>query len=527
LYRAIWILAALALVFVGIVAAVARHIEPIARMRVIAVLESNFDSEVELRGLHISLGSAITVTGDGLVLRQRGRTNLPPLIEIAQFSASLNWIGMVFDPSHIHQVHLQGLSIHIPPKNQRLPVTDPEKQPRIIPFLVDEVLSEDAQLELLPGDPAKDAHVFLIHRVVMHGVGSGRSAAFEAQLTNAVPPGEIKAQGQFGPWQIDDPGQTPLSANYSFENADLSVFHGIAGVLSSTGKFGGVLQDIDVEGATTTPAFTLAFAGHPVELATAFSATVDGTNGNTILHPVIARFLNTTLLCTGSVVKATTGKGREIVLNVTTDRARLEDLLRLAVKAAQPIMTGAIRLTTKFDLPLSTGGGNVMDRLRLDGQFGVAGAEFDSPEIRDKLESLSRHGQGKPNDEDAGSAVSQLKGNFVLRNGQLTFSNLFFAVTGATVQLSGTYGLKDEKLDFRGKLRLQAKLSQMTTGAKSFLLKPFDSFFRKSGKTELPIKITGTREQPSFKLDLGGKDNDKAQSLNHLGINAEILTGTL
>jgi hypothetical protein len=43
-------------------------------------------------------------------------------------------------------------------------------------------------------------------------------------------------------------------------------------------------------------------------------------------------------------------------------------------------------------------------------------------------------------------------------------------------------------------------LSQVTTGLKSFLLKPFDPFFRKNGMTVLPIKVTGTREQPSFGL---------------------------
>jgi hypothetical protein len=69
------------------------------------------------------------------------------------------------------------------------------------------------------------------------------------------------------------------------------------------------------------------------------------------------------------------------------------------------------------------------------------------------------------------------------------------------VELAGTYGLRDEKLDFHGTLRLNAKLSQVTTGFKSFLLKPFDPFFRKNGVTVLLIKVTGTREQPSFGLE--------------------------
>jgi hypothetical protein len=78
--------------------------------------------------------------------------------------------------------------------------------------------------------------------------------------------------------------------------------------------------------------------------------------------------------------------------------------------------------------------------------------------------------------------------------------------------LAGTYGLRDEKLDFHGTLRLQAKLSQTTKGIKSFLLKPFDPFFRKNGVTVLPIKVTGTRGQPSFGLDFHRKKDEQAGS---------------
>jgi hypothetical protein len=54
-------------------------------------------------------------------------------------------------------------------------------------------------------------------------------------------------------------------------------------------------------------------------------------------------------------------------------------------------------------------------------------------------------------------------------------------------------------MDFHGNLRLQAKLSQTTTGWRSVVLKPLDRhFIDNHGTTEIPIKITGTRENPSF-----------------------------
>lgn len=484
------------------------HLTPIVRQQALDMLRSRFDSEAEIRDLHVSLLQRISVKGGGLALHYHGRTDIPPLIEIREFSGNMGWTSLIHKPWHIRSIQLTGMTIHIPPKEERAesPPLNWKVKARDVPVLVDELVAQDSRLELIPSDPKKTSHEFLIHRITMHGVGLNQAASFTANLTNAAPPGEIITQGHFGPWEIEDPSQTPLSANYSFQNADLGVFHGIAGILASKGKFGGILENIDVQGQTVTPDFTISIAGHPLLLKTDFQATVDGTNGNTLLHPVIAQFLHMTLVCNGGVVKPEKGPGREIVLNVTTDHARLEDLLRLAVKSDQPMMTGAVRLKTKFVLP--PGPGEIADRLQLDGRFGVGGAEFANAGIREKLESLSRRGQGKPEDEDAGSAVSELKGSFLLKDGQITFRNLTFGVTGATVELAGTYGLRDEKLDFHGTLRLQAKLSQVTTGIKSFLLKPFNSFFRKNGVTVLPIKVTGTRDQPSFGLDFHQKKED-------------------
>jgi len=54
-----------------------------------------------------------------------------------------------------------------------------------------------------------------------------RPMAYEATLQNAKPPGKIRTTGSFGPWDGDDPGQTPVSGSYDFQHADLSDFHGI------------------------------------------------------------------------------------------------------------------------------------------------------------------------------------------------------------------------------------------------------------------------------------------------------------
>ena len=308
----------------------------------------------------------------------------------------------------------------------------------------------------------------------MHSVGLDRPAKFTAQLTNAIPPGEIETKGSFGPWSPDDPGQTPLSAEYTFDKADLGVFKGISGTLSSQGKFGGVLENIEVQGKTSTPDFKVSIGGHPVDLETTFSATVDGTNGDTLLHPVTAHFLNTVIVAQGGVVKSEDKQGKRVALDVTVDQGRIEDLMRLAVKADKPPMTGAIKFRTKFDLP--HGPGDLSDRLNLNGKFDVAKAKLPA---RSGGQDSDPQPQGSrtAGERGAGSSVSELKGGFVLDNGVIRFRGLTFSVTGAVVALNGKYGLDKEDLDFHGKLQMQAKLSQTMTGAKCISVESLRSIF--------------------------------------------------
>jgi len=502
------LLIVISLVVIAVVGAIVAGIHfsnPYLHKRVVEMLKEKFHAEVELKDFHVYLFPGVRIEGSGLVLRHEGRTDIPALISIREFSAEAGILGLPWKPWKVDQVTLKGLVIQIPAKGDRGKQNWPKA--KSLPVLIGEIVSDDAELRMLPKSADKDPHVFAIHHLVMHSVGLDRPAKFTAQLTNAIPPGEIETKGTFGPWSPDDPGQTPLAAEYTFDKADLGVFQGISGILSSTGKFRGVLEKIEVEGKTSTPDFTVTIGGHTLDLETVFSATVDGTNGDTLLHPVTAHLLNTVIVAQGGVVRSPDKQGKEITLDVTVDKGRLEDLLRLAVKGDQPALTGAINFRTKFDLP--HGKGDLADRLNLNGKFDVQHARFTSAEVTAKIESLSRKGQGQPKNKNAGSSVSQLKGNFVLDNGVITFRGLTFTVTGAQVALDGKYGLEREDLDFYGKLRMQAKISQTTTGVKSFVLKAVDPFFRKNGQTELPIKITGQREHPSFGLDLHHKVKDK------------------
>src|SRR6478672_9465331 len=245
-----------------------------ARERLVAALSERLNAEVELKELRLQVLPTIRAEGRGLTIRQRGRTNVPPLITIPHFSAEGSLTSFLH--RHVSRVDIEGLDIQIPPdRNKDAGESSGSKQTRedeepaqpdlAHSVIVDDLYSMGARLTIIPSEEGKDPKVWAIHDLHMKSVGVGRSMPFEATLTNAVPPGEIATRGSFGPWRPDEPGDTPLDGVFTFDNANLSVFKGIAGILSAHGEFGGKLERIDVHGQTDIPDFRLVKTdGHPV-----------------------------------------------------------------------------------------------------------------------------------------------------------------------------------------------------------------------------------------------------------------------
>ena len=484
-------------------------LESAVQRRTEIYLRSHFQSSVQISDFHVSVFPRLHVTLDDVVLRHEGRTDTPPLLQMRHVTFDAGFFSVLRRHPVVSSVQLDGLQIHIPPRDatrqQRLP-RETEDLVQKFPVTVEDVHADSAVLTILPRDPAKTPREFVLHHLELLHVGRTKPAEFRAILTNPVPRGEIDSSGTFGPWDADDPSITPVDGRYKFQDADLGTLKGITGILSSTGTFRGPLSYLTVEGETDVPNFSLRTTHHPVPLHTDFSAIVDGTNGNVILNSVVARFLRSTLDVKGEVVDKTPKRGRTILLDAVADHARIEDLLRLAVDSDEPMMTGAAKLQTKIEIP--EGKEDLIEKLKLAGQFAMGDTRFSSPRTEQRLETLSLKGQGKPAGQPAGDPVSEMKGKFGVVKGAVAFSDLSFDITGAHITLRGTYNLDDSALDFRGRLLLDAKLSQTTTGVKSFFLKAVDPFFKgKNAGTDLPIKITGTKDHPAFGLDFHDKLN--------------------
>jgi hypothetical protein len=493
------------------------HAQSMVRDQVIETLSARFKTKVELAELNVWLADGLNVSGRGLKVFGPADANpsepgIQPLISLREFRFRTELFGLFRSSVHVDTVYVKGMVLNIPPK---------EDQPRLremgddsgkqmmssmkTSLFVDKFVCEDTTLIINTSKPGRAPLTFEISHLDLKEIGPHQPLSFDATLVNPKPKGNIKSAGTFGPFREDSPRETPVAGHYTFTDADLGTLNGIGGILSSTGDYRGVLGRIEVSGLTDTPDFRVAISGHPVALHTDFHAIVDGTDGDTYLEPVKARFLHSSLTANGKVIRVSDPPGRDIELDVVADSARVEDLLRLGVKTDPPVMTGPVAMKVK--LSLLPGPEDIVNRLKLDGTFKISGGLFSNKKIQDRIDSLSLRSRGEPKQADEHAVVgvpSDLNGRFQLKAGLITFPALQFLVPGTHADVTGQYSLDGDTFNFHGKLRLDAKLSQMITGWKSKLLKAVDPIFSKNGAgTEVPFEVSGTREEPRFGLDLG------------------------
>ena len=493
-----------------------KRANPILKGRVIETLSTRFNSKVELDSLNVSLVKGLEVSGQGLRIFApddvvaAGATR--PIIAVHQFSFHASLRGLFIKPTRVGTVYVSGLEIHIPPRQARAAGAPTQHHQGKIKISVDHFLCVHSDLVIDNGNPAKEPKHFALDRIELWEIGPDSPWRYDATLINAIPRGNIHAAGTFGPWINESPGDAIITGHYTFDHADLNTIKGIGGILSSVGDFHGQLNRIAVAGTTDTPDFSLDTANHPMSLKTTFKAVVDGTTGDTYLDPVNATLRNTPITCKGSVVNIH-GQGHVIDLDVDIPNGRLEDLLALAVKTRPVYLTAAI--ATRAKLHIHPGPEPVAQKLSVKGNFHLRNIHFTNPQVQDKVDGLSLRAQGRPAEAKPGAPdqLSEMTGTVILDHGRINFDKLDYTLPGAQVALTGLYSLDGEQFDFHGTVRTQAEVSQMVSSWwKQLLLKPVDPFFRKNGAgTQVPVRISGTHNEPHFGLDFGRKDKKDSQ----------------
>ena len=486
--------AALAIVIVGAAVYLGRA-WPFTQANLIRELERATSSTVQIAGFHRRLFPRPGCIAEGVTFVWGDDSKHQTVLTVEKLTVEGNLTRLL--SRHVALIRATGAHAVFSPLG-----TGPGWRPTESEVVVDELITDGALLEFSRHNPESPRVQFVVHEFVGHHLAAHDPMRFELQVRNPEPPGEIKASGTFGPWKMDRVSETPVAGSYSFRDADLGVFGGIHGILSSDGRFQGTLESIEVEGATATPGFTVRGSSHKLGLRSNFRAQVDATNGDVTLDKVCAQLAGTTVVTRGRVAGRANQDGKTAALDLGVRSGRIQDLLLMFVSEKQAPLKGVISLQAKTVVPPSKK--PFPQKVEMTGDFGIDSALFTKEKTQEKLNKLSAAARGESEDaDDPESVLSDLRGHVVVRDGVATFSDLSFRVPGAWARLRGTFDLTSEKVDLRGMLFMDAKLPQATSGIKSFLLKAIDPFLKKNrrGGAKFPVSITGTYQHPSYKAD--------------------------
>jgi hypothetical protein len=506
--KARWIKIAAGLVVgaLGIAAVMIATHWPFTRESVVQALEQTFASSVEVKSFRVTYFAPGCVM-EGVTFRRNGDRDVPAIATVERLTIQGSYVGFFTIPKRIPRVKVEGLHVFASTRSEQ---AGKEVQDRAVgdqtSVVIGEINADGAVVEFASGQAGATPLKFEIHKLTLNGAGQGREMAFHAALRNPTPPGDIRADGRFGPLRRDDPGKTPASGAYVFEHADLGAFAAIGGTLSSSGKFGGVLEQMEVRGNAEVPNFEVDRShGHAVHLKTEFAATVNGMEGDVALKSVSLDFGKTSLSAHGEVVGKARADGKTLTLAGTQQKGTIQDWLWLLAKTEHPALTGAMNFRAQAQVP--PGEQDFIQRVNLQGDFVIGSADFTKPTTQEAVDNLSQVALGgKPNEAPPAEVAENMTGTVEVKNGVATFNDLYFYVPGAKVHLHGTYGILTEKIDLHGHLRVDHKLSKGSSGLKGAFLKVAEQFFRTSKKVKnaeiVPIKIGGTFSQPSYGLDI-------------------------
>jgi AsmA-like C-terminal region len=498
-----WILAVVAVVFVAALVLFVRYF-PYSENSVTKALGDAFPSSLKFDRFEPVYFPHPGCRVEGVTFRSKPSSpESSPLVTIQMLTIQGSYADLLLRPHHISRVLLAGVRVQIPQLGGSGDFSGGHSASKTT---VGELVANGAVLEFTRAGN-RPALRFDLHELSLGPIGSKDSMSYRVSMQNPEPPGEITSTGQIGPFNSSNPGQTALRGTYAFDRADLGTFHGIAGILASKGTFSGVLAHLDIQGTTSVPDFEVVRSGHAEPLLTHFQAVVNATNGDVALNSVDATYLGTQISAKGTVAGKKGSAGKFTSLDFAVRNGRIQDILRIFVKADRPPMSGVTDLRAHVTVPPQAG--PFLKKVDLVGDFGIAEGKFQKPTTQEKVAKMSEAARGQKNAQqiaDEGdpseSVISDLGGHVVLRNGVASLTDLSFTVPGADARMHGTYNVLDGKIDFHGTVKMDAKISQSTSGVKSAFATMLDPFFDKKHGSVVPVVIDGTFHSPHFGIDL-------------------------
>jgi hypothetical protein len=463
------------------------------------LLQEVFASHVKIGHYHRIYFPNPGFMATNITLSRNSAPDLPPLGSIRSLTVQGAWLDLLLLRKRVRQVDMTGLHIVIPPlgspaNHEDFPAGSSADfgGPTAV---VEQLRIHESTLDIMRA--AGSRYSFPIRLLTIRNLQKGRALDYAVDMQNAKPTGHILSTGSFGPLNSTNLGATPLSGDFTFSRVNLRDIGNIGGTLSSTGHFKGTLAAFEADAASETPDFAVG-NGMTTPFATSVHCTINGLNGDLILHGIDAKTGATTIHAEGRIV----GSPKVADVDIAVVGGRVQDILRPLMHDKVPV-TGAVRLHSHAQLDPAGNGLKFLQRLRVDGAFDLPAEHLTDQATQQKLVAFSRRAQGvKPSKLDPTSAdqaskttadvLASFNGQAKIRDGVLSTQRLTLQVPGVEVDLSGTFNLRNSTVDLIGNLRMQSDISHATTGLKSVLMKPLIPFFKKDkAGAVIPIAVTG------------------------------------
>jgi len=472
---------------------------PFRYRQVHPLLQSIFESRVEVHGYHRTYFPHPGFVADHVTFYRHGDMSIPPLATIDRMRVVGHWTTLLFHPHRLNLIVLEGLHVQIPPPGTKargmdfdggvISTSQSELQ-------IETIAADGTTLDFLRhGQPPMR---FEFRKLQIHDVTQKQPLQFDLGVKIPGPPGTVLAQGRLGPFKTASYATTPMAGRYQLLDADLSRLPGVSGHATAVGRFSGTFARVEVDGKAAIPDFR-AGSAHKVRFDAEYRLAVNGNDGDVQIESAEVKNGASTITASGSVG----GKPKKVDLTLATTDGDVNGLLRI-VEEANPEVAGKISFHAAVQY--SPGPGPFLKRVQLRGNAVLAGLHFITPQEKQKMDSFSeRVSKGTPPEakDDPPAVTAEAEAGTRFDNGVAYFPDIRFAMPGARAHLHGTFNLLDARVHLIGKAALQRSLPHAVTGWKAVLLKPLAPFFRhKRAGAVVPIAVTGTAEQPRIGADL-------------------------
>lgn len=455
-------------------------------------LQTVFASQIKMEHYHRTYWPHPGFVAEGLTLRRNSAKELPPVGSVKRVRVVGSWMDLLLLRERIDAVYADGLQVVIPPVGSEANKEDfPPGSSNDFEgpsTVIGRFVVNDAVLDILRTNGGR--YSFPIKRLVMTNLQKNVAAGYTVEMETPNASGQIVASGSFGPVMGGKLEQTPVTGRFTYDEVRLDGISDLHGELTSTGSFRGTLAAIEAQAESRVANFSVG-KGRGVTMLGESSGAVDALNGDIQLQSVDLTLGRTVVHAAGQLV----GGPKVTDLDVSIAQGRVQDVVQPFMKAYPP-MVGPVRMHAHAHIAGARKGEGFLDRLTMKGVFEIPTERLTSSTTEKSLSAFSERARGSSGDAAAAGeeqdVLSSLAGAVTITKGVARASQLVFTVPGASVEANGTFDLRNEQVDMVGELRMQTDLSHVTTGFKSFLLKPLAPFFRKKkAGAVVPIRITG------------------------------------